>query len=166
MAAGLYTLTLAGSGTGGFRFDDVIGNNSTTGTLALAVNTNANSLVTLGAANTFTGGVTLTQGILGLGSSSALGTGTVTINGGQLGSLSSERFLANPFVVNSNFTLGGVDKATTINGAVDLGGGTRTITLGNSATINGVVSNGGLIINGSNAGSVRRFTLSGTNTYG
>lgn len=158
-----YTLTLAGSGTGGFRFDEAIGNNA--GTLALAVNTDANALVTLGTANTFTGGVTLTQGILGLGSSSALGSGAVTVNGGVIASLTSPRAISNNFTIGGNFTLGGQSNAIGINGTVDLGNAVRTITLLNSATFNGIVSNGGLIVNGSNAGSMRRLILNAANTY-
>lgn len=164
--SGLYTLTLAGSGTGGFRFDDAIGNNSTTGTLALSVNTPATAITVLGTANTFTGGVTLTQGILGLGSSSALGSGPIAVNGGVVASLSSARTLANDFTVGGNFSLGGQGQSITLNGGMNLGGSTRSITLGNSATINGVISNGGLAITGSSGGNIRRLTLGGTNTYG
>lgn len=164
-STGLYTLTLAGSGTGGFRFDDTIANNATTGTLALAVNTAAGALTVLGTANTFTGGVTLTQGVLGLGSSSALGPGAVTVNGGAVASLNTARSLANDFTVGGDFTLGGQGQSLTLNGVMSLGGATRTITLKNSATITGNVSNGGLSLTGSYGSNARSLTLSGNNTY-
>jgi len=164
-STGLYTLTLAGSGTGGFRFDETIANNATTGTLALAVNTSAEALTVLGTANTFTGGVTLTQGVLGLGSSSALGPGAVTVNGGAVASLNTARSLANDFTVGGDFTLGGQGLSLTLNGVMSLGGATRTITLKNSATITGNVSNGGLSLTGSYGSNARSLTLSGNNTY-
>lgn len=157
-AAAASVLELGGVNTGSNSIEGAI--SAATASLLSLRKTGA-SYWSLGAANTYAGGTVIESGTLGLGSDAALGTGTVTINGGALGSFSTARVLVNPFVVNSNFTLGGVGQATTLNGTVDLGGSTRTITLGNSATINGVVSNGGLTI----VGSTRRFTLGGTNTY-
>ncbi|MFM7245271.1 MAG: beta strand repeat-containing protein [Planctomycetaceae bacterium] len=162
---GLVTLTIQGSGTGGVVFTNAINNNSTTGTLALIVNTATDAVTQLKSANTFTGGVTLTQGVLGIGSSSALGANAIAVNGGAVASMSSARTLTNAFTIGGNFTLGGQGQSITLNGGVDFGGATRTITLGNSATIGGAVSNGGLILNGSSGGNARRLTLSGSNTY-
>ncbi|MFM6174491.1 MAG: beta strand repeat-containing protein, partial [Sphaerospermopsis kisseleviana] len=120
---------------------------------------------TLRAASTYTGGTTLNAGALALGSSSALGTGTLTINGGALGSITSQRTLANNVIAGGNFTLGTGDQATTFSGTFDLGGATRTITLENSATLNGIVSNGGIILNNGTSGSIRNFTFGTNNTF-
>ena len=118
----------------------------------------------LGDANTFSGGTTLTEGTLGLGSGTALGTGGLTINGGTLAAITVARNVANNMTVGGDFTLGGQGFSTTFNGTVDLGGATRSITLANTATINGVISNGGLSLSIS-AGGSKTLILSGTNTF-
>jgi autotransporter-associated beta strand protein len=120
-------------------------------------------LLTLGTNNTFSGGVVLTAGTLGLGSSSALGSGALTINGGALASSVNARTLTNAVTVGGDFTLGGLSNSITLNGTVDLGGATRTLTLANSATIGGGISNGGLTLSSSNA--TRTLTLNSNHTY-
>ena len=169
-AAGLTTLTIAGSGTGGLQFDDAINNNSTTGTLSVVVNTAAGATTLFDAAGNYSGGTTLTQGILGVGSATALGTGPLAINGGALAAKGSARTLANPVTVGGDFVLGGIGSgytpaSITLSGSVNLGGATRTITLKNSATISGSMSNGGLSLTGSFGGNSRTLTLSGNNTF-
>jgi autotransporter-associated beta strand protein len=72
------------------------------------------------------------------------------------------RTITNNVAVNGIFTVGGFNNATTFNGGMDLGGGTRTISLDNSATIGGSISNGGLMV-ASSLG--RTLTLSGSNSY-
>lgn len=121
--------------------------------------------MTLSTANSHSGGTVLSAGAIALNSGGALGSGTLTINGGQIGSITSQRTLANAVVVGGNFTLGGMSggASTTLNGDMDLGGAARTITLGNSATLGGVVSNGGLIIESSNA--TRFLNLTNNNSY-
>ena len=133
-----------------------------TGALSL-VKTGSGTQV-LGDANTFSGGTTLTEGTLGLGSGTALGTGGLTINGGTLAAITVARNVANNMTVGGDFTLGGQGFSTTFNGTVDLGGATRSITLANTATINGVISNGGLSLSIS-AGGSKTLILSGTNTF-
>jgi len=76
-------------------------------------------------------------------SGSPLGSGTLTINGVAIGSVVSARTVTNSVSVNADFQLGGVtlpglgSSLSIFNGNVDLGGGTRTISLGQSATFNG-----------------------------
>jgi len=164
------TLTLQGSGTGGALFSGAVGNNATTGTLTIVVNTAAGATTLLDTANTYSGGTTLTQGILGVGSATALGTGPLAINGGALAAKGSARTLANPVTVGGDFVLGGIGSgytpaSITLSGSVNLGGATRTITLKNSATISGSMSNGGLSLTGSFGGNSRTLTLSGNNTF-
>ena len=57
----------------------------------------ANSSVVLSNANDFTGGTTLNGGTLALGNNHALGTGTLTINGGEL-RINTSPALENPLV--------------------------------------------------------------------
>jgi len=72
--AGTKTITNNGSGTGGVTVSGVISN--ATGTVALA-QTSSTSTLTLSVANTYSGGTTLTSGVLLVGNNSALGTSTV-----------------------------------------------------------------------------------------
>ena len=124
--------------------------------------TGAGTLVLRGT-NTYTGTTTLSEGTLALRSSNALSSGPLTINGGTLASSVSARTIANNVTVNGDFHLGGLGVATTLNGTIDLNGGNRTITLGNSASIGGVISNGSLTV-GASSGSLS-LTLNGTSTY-
>ena len=135
---------------------------SESGTRSLT-KTGAGTLL-LGSANSYTGGTTLTAGTLGLGSSTALGGGGLTINGGRLASSVSARTLTNAVTVGGNFTLGGLsNNRITLNGTLNLGGATRTITLDNSSTIGGTISNGGLTL--SSSGATRSLTLNSSHTY-
>lgn len=159
------TLTVGGSGAGGVNFMGGLENGSSTASLSLRVN-NSSTTVRIDAASTYTGGTILDAGTIALGSATALGTGSLTINGGGIASISSARTIANNITANGDFKLGGLNQSLTLNGTLGLGGGTRTISLGNSATVNGVISNGGLAISGDGSGNIRTMTLaSGANSY-
>lgn len=160
-SAGNVTITLAGAGSGNVTFNDVIGNGTGGGVLGLAVNTAGT--VVLAVNNSYAGGTTLTAGRLLLGGSSALGTGHLAVNGGSLASTGSARTLSNNVTVGGDFTLGGAGQSIVLNGALDLGGGNRTLTLANSATVGGLIFNGALTISSSTA--TRTFTLTNANTY-
>jgi len=159
------TLSVGGSGAGGVNFMGGLENGSSTASLSLRVN-NSSTTVRIDAASTYTGGTILDAGTIALGSATALGTGNLTINGGGIASISSARTIANNITANGDFKLGGLNQSLTLNGTLGLGGGTRTISLGNSATVNGVISNGGLSIGGDGSGTIRTMTLvSGANSY-
>jgi autotransporter-associated beta strand protein len=167
--SGTTTITLDGSGTGGTAFAGSVTDGTTGAKLALRINTTGGfTYLSDGSANTYTGGTTLDQGVLALRSSNSLGSGTLTINGGTFGSVVITRNFSNDVTINNGFQLGGVavpnldSTATTFNGTIDLAGGIRTITLGNSATFANAVTNGGLELK-----SLGNFslTLSGTSTY-
>jgi autotransporter-associated beta strand protein len=95
--------------------------------------------LTLSSANTYTGGTTLTAGTLAIGNNAALGTGTVTFNGGTLDG--GGRLIANNVVVNS--TGGTIAGSLEINGNITDGSGGA----GSALNITGVTF------------------LNGTNTY-
>lgn len=160
------TLRVDGTGTGSVFFNSGIANGGGSGAvLSLRIsNTGAVSI----AGSTFTGGTILDAGTIALAAGSALGTGPLVINGGAIGSVTSARTIANAIVVGGDFSLGVTNagfnsQSTTFNGDVDLGGASRTITMiANSATINGAITNGALIVDG---GSVtRNLALGGANT--
>jgi autotransporter-associated beta strand protein len=157
-------LVLRGSNTGSNAVTGEIGQTNAASSLSL-VKEDAGTWI-LRAANTYSGGTIINAGMLAISNSSALGTGTVTINGGTLANAAgSGRTILNNVVFGGNAALGGAPggASLTINGTTDLGGATRTITMSNSVTFAGVVANGGLVVEASAAN--RRLTLATDNTY-
>ena len=118
--------------------------------------------ILLSKANTYSGGTTLTAGTLQIGvanvgsvgniTSSAIGTGTLALNGGTLSSGdTTARTILNALTIGGDVTLGNANTgALTFSADADLGGATRTLNTGNGsgATFTGIVSNGGIIKNG------------------
>jgi autotransporter-associated beta strand protein len=82
-AAGGTVLTLSGANTSDNYCNGIIGNGSAT---SLALVKNGPGSWRLNGTNTFTGGVSLNAGTLFVSNNSALGTGTLTVNGGTPGS--------------------------------------------------------------------------------
>ncbi len=114
--------------------------------------------VRLDGANTFSGGTILNAGELQVGSaasffglSTALGTGTLTVNGGKLAARNGAKTITNAVSVAADFTVATLiaNNAVTLSGAINLNGGLRTISVENTAsdpdsTFSGNVSNGSL----------------------
>ena len=76
--------------------------------------------------SSYTGGTTLRDGILSVGHANALGTGTLTIEGGTL----LESFFANDISVVSDFSVGpDVSGYVATFGSVDLNSAARTVTI-------------------------------------
>ncbi|MEW6386615.1 MAG: autotransporter-associated beta strand repeat-containing protein [Thermodesulfobacteriota bacterium] len=118
--------------------------------------------LTLSGANTYSGGTTISNGTTMLGSDSALGTGTLSINGGRIDAVNT-RSLSNAVSVGGDFTIGGgATDNLTISGTVNLGGATRTLTVSSSGstTLGGAISNGSL-----NKAGTGSLTLSGSSSY-
>ena len=111
--------------------------------------------VSLSGANTFSGGLSLGSGAIvdysaatplaaadGILTSSALGTGPLTIHGGTM--TAGNRSFFNPSVsVLGDFTWSTTSTRTDASAAFDLGGGQRTITLTRPVTAPNVVISGG-----------------------
>jgi autotransporter-associated beta strand protein len=157
------TVIFGGSNTG---LNKVSGSIDETSGNVLAVNKTGSGTWILDTGNSYTGGTTLDSGTLGVGSSNALGTGNLTINGGTLSASGSTRTLANNVTVGGNFSVGGLGAAVVLNGTINLGGVTRSITLAaNSVTLGGVGSNGGLAIESNSASRSLTLNGAGSNTY-
>lgn len=111
-------------------------------------------------------GVTLRDGSLSLSNGNTLGSGTLIIEGGRLGSIGFQTpSIPNAVSVQGDFELE-TFQGVTLTGDVDLGGATRTIT-GRSPgekTVDGVISNGGLTLATAGAGQ-GNFSLGGANIY-
>ena len=167
-SAGTYTLTINGSGSGGVNFltdiNDVNGASDPTRLFALQINSTGGN-TTISSANKFTGGTTLTQGNLLLGNNTALGTGSLALNGGKISSSSTgSQIPANNTIIGGNVTLGDAvnNGKLTFSGTMGLGGATRTLTTDSSVEFSGVVSNGGITKQGA---STLTFLGAGANTY-
>jgi fibronectin-binding autotransporter adhesin len=121
--------------------------------------------LTLSGANTFGGGATINAGTLTINNVAALGTGLLTINGGSLDSNSGSPLTnANNNVMAwaGDFTFAGTTNLHLGTGTVDLGTGTRQVTVTkNILTIGGVITNSGSL---TKAG-IGTLTLSGDNTF-
>ena len=121
------TQTLVTSG-GAINISGVIGDGTTTADAAnnIAITYGSTGTLTLSGANTFTGGVTVNSGAgtLLINSSTALGTGPLTINGGSLDSLPS---VGAPLTVNVS--------TVNINGSFTYIGSQHSLTLVAPVTI-------------------------------
>jgi autotransporter-associated beta strand protein len=158
--SGPTTLTINGAGSGGAALGGVVSDGVSGGTLSLVLN--QAGLVTLGgtAANTYSGGTTISSGLVRLMGAGALGSaaGSLTANGGSL-----------DLNGNSVTVSGGLSGAagTIYNNA---GSGVAMITVAKGGSFSGNIADnvgvpGGsiaLVFSGSGNGAL---ALSGTNTY-
>ena len=167
-AAGTYTLTINGSGSGGVTmssgFSDIASASDANRFFALVINsTDGNT--TISGSSAYTGGTTLTQGNLLLGNNASLGTGALALNGGKISSSSAgSQAPANNTTIGGNVTLGDAVNTgkLTFSGTMGLGGATRTLTTVTETTFSGVVSNGGITKQGA---STLTFLGASANTY-
>lgn len=166
-SAGTKTITNSGTGSGSVNINGVISDNL--GTVSVTQNS-ATSLLTLGAANLYTGTTTLTSGRLRIGNNSAFGTSVLALNGGTLSANSAAvRTLANSAVLGGDVTFGDLTDSgqVTITGSTTLTGN-RTITVLNALQLSGRVTgaysltkqgNGDLILSSSTSDYTGGFTL-------
>ena len=114
--------------------------------------------------NTHSGGTTVNDGILQLVSTTALGTGTLTINSGALDSLTASLVNANNNAQSwvGDWTFVGSHSLNLGSGAVALFGNPTLTVSASSLTVGGVISGGGTLTK-AGAGTL---TLGGDNTFG
>jgi fibronectin-binding autotransporter adhesin len=133
---------------------------------SLLVGNIGNGSLTLSGANTYTGGTTLNTGTLAIASATALGTGSLFINGGSLNTISAGTTLSGITgqVWSGNFGFVGT-------GSLDLGTSdvtltaSRTVTVAASTlTVGGVITDGGLGYGLTKAGA-GRLILAANETY-
>jgi autotransporter-associated beta strand protein len=129
-AAATRTVTVnAGAGADSAEMSGVLSNSSGAATLTK----NGTGTLVLSAANTYTGGTTISAGTLALGNASALpSTGTLTLGGGTLSNVSGSPITApNTTVLTANSTIAGTSSLT-INGSFTNSGASRTLTVSNT----------------------------------
>lgn len=120
--------------------------------------------------NTWSGGTTLSEGVLQIGSNTALGTGLLSIAGGTLGGDGGFHSITNNIAVTSDFSLDPNLDVLELFGAVKLGGVTRRITFSGDGQITfggPVAGTGGMNLQAVDGLSNARLVLSGSedNTY-
>ncbi len=140
------TLTLNGSNTGINVMSTIISDGGGGGKLAVVKDGTGtweiNPLGTSGSANTFTGGVTLNNGLLRFGKAGSFGTGALTINGGSIDAITgiTTGTLAQNW--NGDFTFVGTAAWTVNSGGVTLGGNRKVTVSASTLTIGGSISDG------------------------
>lgn len=156
------TLTLVNDGfidTGSF-------NATITGPIAGTVGLTklGSGLLTLSGANTYSGVTYVNTGTLAFGSNTAAGSSVITMNGGAISASGGPRTLANNVAVAGNFSIDGTHDLT-FTGTINLGGGTRTITVNNS----GITTFAGSVTqpyySGLTKAGAGTLVLSGDNSY-
>jgi autotransporter-associated beta strand protein len=178
---GANTLTLRTTGTGRIYTDGVI-----SGTGAVVMNSSGTGDWVPRADHTYSGGTTLTAGLIavdrdsigspGSPTSGPFGTGTLTIAGGQIRSGTGPlagRLVGNAVTMSGNPTFYTVvgERDLTFTGPVTLTGGNRTFTsdvgatvAGTSTIFTGAIGDGGNALGLIKAGT-GNLTLGGANTY-
>ncbi|MEO7933115.1 MAG: autotransporter-associated beta strand repeat-containing protein [Chthoniobacterales bacterium] len=117
----------------------------------LALTKTGAGTLTLSSSNTYTGGTTVTTGIVNFGNASAFGTGSITLNGGTI-QAGGGFTLANNIVVSASSVIDMVGNNTAFNG--NLSGSSAV-----SFTDSGLASTATL--SGNNSGFSGTFTMSG-----
>ncbi|MEO5913582.1 MAG: autotransporter-associated beta strand repeat-containing protein [Luteolibacter sp.] len=155
--------TITTNGAGSLIIAGVVANGTTANSIIKAGTGN----LRLDGTNTYTGGTTLSAGQLHLANNAALGTGTLTVNAGVVVPRLAARTISNAIAVGGDFVVGlaATNNQMTFSGPVNLGGGTRTITvfdttIATDVIVSNVISNGGLTKAG--AGTL---SLSAANTF-
>jgi autotransporter-associated beta strand protein len=159
--AGAKTLTLQGSTAGTGEIYGRIWNNSVTNTTAVLKR--GTGKWTIFSENTYSGGTTLTQGILALREARALGTGSLTITGGSLDAAAVVTLPALANIWGGSFTFIGSN-------ALDMSAGSVSLSVTPIVTVNGGSITAGNISDGSAGYGISKdgpgtLVLSGTNTY-
>lgn len=155
-------LTFQGNGSNSFNYSGILSDGGTAASLAKA----GNSALTLSGANTFSGGLTLSQGTLNINNASALGAaaGTFTMASGVKIDNTSAAAITNSQnngqVWNGDFTWGGTRSLNLGTGPVTLAGNS-VITLGGTT---GILTVGGVISDGANNYSLTMGTPGSKNT--
>jgi len=182
------TLTLSGGGSG-VTITDSSGSHEISAPIVLADNltgtvTNSGDMLTLSGiisgsgesltkagagtltltgSNTYSGGTTVSAGVLKISSANALGTGGLVLAGGSLDSGSSSiTLVSTPQTWNNDLVFQGSADLNMGTGAVTLTASRQTTVTGGNLTIGGAISGSTYGLTKAGAGTL---TLTGSNTY-
>ena len=148
--------------------NSVIDNNTAASTLTKV----GSGKVTLNGVNIYTGGTTVTAGTLQLGDAGALGTGTLTLNGGNLDSSVVNLVNANNTVQawNADFTFVGSQNLDLGTGSVTFSANRQATVTAGTLTVGGAIGGsfnltkagaGTLVLSGNNSASTGATSISG-----
>jgi autotransporter-associated beta strand protein len=151
--------TITTSGTAALTLS---GNISTSGSItSLAVV--GPGVLTLGGANTISGGVTLNGGQLNINNAGALGSGPFTITSGTLGNTSGGTITTtNAENWNASFTVSPASNLSSGTGAITLGASPTVNVTANTFTVNGAISGPGDSLTAAGTGAL---ALGGSNSF-
>ena len=147
------------SGTVTMTAAAAVGNNSGTGTISgvvsgsFALTKRGAGRITLSNANTFNGGVTITNGILQLNNNSAAGSGTIALAAGGSTAGGTRVAINGGVTIANNVTIPSTTGALG-RGNIEYAGGTGAATVNGSISITGGPSGGGHIFGGTSATNV------------
>ena len=169
LGSGTYAGTIANDGT-------LLVSTSTSQTLngvisggGTIVKQNAATTLTLGGANTFTGGVTVSAGTLRLNANAGGGTGTITLGDADTGSANVALLINNNSDPNNNIVVSALGTGTATIGSDGGGSGSNptlfggTLTLNRATTLQGT-STDRTTYNGRITGNVGTLTFTGART--
>jgi autotransporter-associated beta strand protein len=136
---------------------------------AFALTKTGNGILSLPAANTFTGGFTLSAGGLNVADSGSVGTGTLRLGGGTIDNTSGSDLTLSPSntLVGSSFTFAGSNNLT-LSGAVGLqtpNTPTAIVVTDNTLTLDGTLTLSNSVLTKSGPGTLS-FSGSSSNTGG
>ncbi len=147
-AAGTQTITVGSSSSGSITLNGIIGNGGGGGNVAVAVNNTSTGITVLGGVNTYTGGTTVSAGILQLtnvGTTGGTNSGTFSLGGGTLQiNQASNNFGYNPTItLTADSTISSIG-AGSINMTGTINGGNHVLNASSGATrlyLNGTINN-------------------------
>ena len=112
------TLTFT-TAAGSFDMSGAILETSLAEQISIVMNGAVGAQQNLNGHNTYTGGTTITSGILGFGFGDSFGTGAITLNGGEMAATGADQVLANNIIVtaDSSITMNNTTLSGQITGA-------------------------------------------------
>ena len=124
--------------------DYVLGSTGGFGISSGSLVKNGGGKLTINNANTYPGGTTVNAGTLALGNANAIGTGLLTLNGGNLDSSVTNLVNSgnNAQLWNSDFTFIGTESLNLGTGAVTLSGNRSVTVAANNLTVGGSIGGG------------------------
>ena len=150
------TGTIEVDNTSFLQINSTISDRTSPAALTTSINKTGNGALNLTGANTYTGGMQLTAGTIGVGNNTALGTGSLTMSDSTTLQALSGVMLANGVTINGTSTFDTNGQTLGMSGVIGGSGslskisqGTLILNAANTFTGNTLIQAGTLILNGS-----------------